>query len=157
METKWPISWRKRKCKKQQPKSKLSYQEAKTLIRNKRLADFKHRNGGNNPQQDTLRLLSRHEQTMILAKTWQTKSTPWNSPKPTPDGAVLHPDGTTHITSSYRTLKKKNTIIQVVFFFFCSENSFQYTCIARTRFMYRQSLTATFGFKMGSWCRKIFF
>ena len=32
--------------KKQQPKSKLSYQEAKTLIRNKRLADFKHINGG---------------------------------------------------------------------------------------------------------------
>jgi len=39
--------------KKQQPKSKLSYQEAKTLIRNKRRADFKHRNGGYNPQQDT--------------------------------------------------------------------------------------------------------
>ena len=52
--------------KKQQPKSILSYQEAKTLIRNKRLADFKHRNGGYNPQQDTLRLLSRHEQTMIF-------------------------------------------------------------------------------------------
>ena len=51
---------------KQQPKSKLSYQEAKTLIRNNRLADFKHRNGGYNPQQDTLRLLSRHEQTMIF-------------------------------------------------------------------------------------------
>ena len=49
METKWPISWRKRKCKKQQPKSKLSYQEAKTLIRNKRLADSKHRNGDYNP------------------------------------------------------------------------------------------------------------
>ena len=32
--------------KKQQPKSKLSYQEAKMLIRNKRLADFRHRNGG---------------------------------------------------------------------------------------------------------------
>ena len=29
--------------KKQQTKSKLSYQEANTLIRNKRLADFKHR------------------------------------------------------------------------------------------------------------------
>ena len=52
--------------KKQQSKSKLSYQEAKTLIRNKRLSDFKHRNGGYNPQQDTLRLLSRHEQTMIF-------------------------------------------------------------------------------------------
>ena len=37
-----------------------------TLIRNKRLADFKHRNGGYNPQPDTLRLLSRHEQTMIF-------------------------------------------------------------------------------------------
>ena len=41
---------------KQQPKSKLSYQETKTLIRNKRLADFKHRNGGYNPQNDTLHL-----------------------------------------------------------------------------------------------------
>ena len=51
---------------KQQPKSKLSYQEAKTLIRNKRQADFKHKNGGYNPQQDTLRLLSRHKQTMIF-------------------------------------------------------------------------------------------
>ena len=40
----------------QQPKSNLSYQGAKMLIRNKRLADFKHRNGGYNPQQDTLRL-----------------------------------------------------------------------------------------------------
>ena len=52
--------------KKQQPKSILTYQEAKTLIRNNRLADFKLRNGGYNPQQDTLRLLSRHEQTMIF-------------------------------------------------------------------------------------------
>jgi len=52
--------------KKQQPKSKLSYQEVKTLITNKRLADFQHRNGGYNSQQDTLRLLSRHEQTMIF-------------------------------------------------------------------------------------------
>ena len=52
--------------KKQQHKSKFSYQEAKKLIRNKRLADFKHRNGGYNPQHDTLRLLSRHEQTMIF-------------------------------------------------------------------------------------------
>ena len=48
------------------PKSKLSYHEAKVLIRNKRLADFKHRKGGYNPQQYTLRLLSRHEQTMIF-------------------------------------------------------------------------------------------
>ena len=52
--------------KKQQPKSKLSYQEAKTPIRNKRLADLKHRNGGYNPPKDTLRLLSRHKQTMIF-------------------------------------------------------------------------------------------
>ena len=51
--------------KKQQPKSKLSYQEAKTLISSKRLADIKHRNGGYDPQQDTLRLLSRHKQTMF--------------------------------------------------------------------------------------------
>ena len=40
---------------KQQPKSKLSYQETKTLIRNKRLAD-KNRNVGYNPQNDTLHL-----------------------------------------------------------------------------------------------------
>ena len=52
--------------KKQQTKSKLSYQEANTLIRNKRLADFKHRHWGYSPQQDTLRLLSRHEQKMIF-------------------------------------------------------------------------------------------
>ena len=52
--------------KKQQPNSKLSYQESKTLIRNKRLADFKHRHGGYNPHQDILRILSRHEQTMIF-------------------------------------------------------------------------------------------
>ena len=52
--------------KKQQPKSKLSYQEAKSLIRNKRLADFKHRNGDYNHQQDTIRLLSRNDQTMIF-------------------------------------------------------------------------------------------
>jgi len=51
---------------KQQPTSKLSYQEAKTLIRNKRITDFKHRNEGYIPQQDTLRLLSCHEQTMIF-------------------------------------------------------------------------------------------
>ena len=36
-------------CKKQQPKYKLSYQEANTLIRNKRLADFKLIRGGYNP------------------------------------------------------------------------------------------------------------
>ena len=41
------------------------HQEAKTLIRNKRLADIKHRNGGYNPQQDTL-LYYLHEQTMIF-------------------------------------------------------------------------------------------
>ena len=35
-------------------------------LSNKRLAEFKHRNGGYNPQQDTLRLLSRHEQTVIF-------------------------------------------------------------------------------------------
>ena len=52
--------------KKQQLKFKLSYQEAKKLIRNKRIADLKHRNGGYNPPKDTLRLLSRHKQTMIF-------------------------------------------------------------------------------------------
>jgi len=30
-----------------------------------------------------------------------------NSHRPTPDGAVHRPDGTTHITSLHRTLKKK--------------------------------------------------
>ena len=43
----------KERSKKQQPKSKLSYQEAKALIGNKRLADFKHRNGGYNPTNKT--------------------------------------------------------------------------------------------------------
>ena len=42
-----------------------TYQEAKTLTRNNRLADSKHRNGGYNPQQDTL-LYYLHEQTMIF-------------------------------------------------------------------------------------------
>ena len=58
----------KERSKKQQPNSKLSYQgkKQKREIKNKRLADFKHRNGGYNPQQDTLRLLSRHKQTMIF-------------------------------------------------------------------------------------------
>ena len=52
---------------KQEAAAKIqTYQEAKTLTRNNRLADSKHRNGGYNPQQDTLRLLSRHEQTMIF-------------------------------------------------------------------------------------------
>ena len=44
----------------------ITEQNTPTLIRNKGLADFKHINGGYNPQQDTLRLLSRHEQTMIF-------------------------------------------------------------------------------------------
>ena len=35
------------------------------------------------------------------------KQIPWNSHRPTPDGAVHGPDGTTHITSLHRTLKKK--------------------------------------------------
>ena len=35
------------------------------------------------------------------------KQTPWNSLRPTPDGAVHRPDGTTNITSLHRTLKKK--------------------------------------------------
>ena len=147
--------------KKQQPNSKLSNQEANTLIRNKRLADFKHINGGYNTQQDTLRLLSRHEQTLIFRlrtghcglrshmkkvgiensalcpcgleaqttahvlqacplhkrerkrkhlanRKFPREKTPWNSHRPTPDGAVHRPDGTTHITSLHRTLKKKN-------------------------------------------------
>jgi len=55
-----PSAGKKRK-QEQRPNYKLSYQEAKTFIRNKRLADFKHRNGGYYSQQDTLRLLSRHE------------------------------------------------------------------------------------------------
>ena len=145
--------------KKQQPKSKLSYQEAKTLIRNKRLADFKHRNRGYNSQQGTLRLLSRHQQTMIFQlrtghcrlnshmkrigikkvsplplwtgstnhspcpavmpspqkrkrnhlaiRKFPRKQTLWNSHRPTPDGAVHRPDGTTNITSLQLTLKNK--------------------------------------------------
>ena len=49
----------KERSKKQQP-------NPKTLTRNKRLANFNHRNGGYNPPKDALRLLSRHEQTMIF-------------------------------------------------------------------------------------------
>ena len=54
--------------KKQQPKSKLSYREANTFIKNKRHDDSKHIlvNGGFTPQQDTLQQVSRHEQTIIL-------------------------------------------------------------------------------------------
>ena len=104
-------------------------------------------------QHDTLRLLSRHEQTMIFRPlqtaqphetdwNWKVsplplqtgstnhstcaavmpspqirkhlanrkftrKQTPWNSHRPTPDGAVHRPEGTTNIKSLHRTLKKK--------------------------------------------------
>jgi len=55
-----------RQQKSSNPNQNLIHQEAKTLIRNKRIAYFKHRNAGYKPQQDSLRLLSRHEQTMIF-------------------------------------------------------------------------------------------
>ena len=54
MEMKWPISWRKREAK--------SSSQNPNLVTKKQ----KHRNGGYNLQQDTLRLLSRHQQTMIF-------------------------------------------------------------------------------------------
>ena len=52
--------------KKEQPHSKLNYQEARTLIRNKSKCHFNKRNGGYNPHQDALHLLSRREQTTIF-------------------------------------------------------------------------------------------
>jgi len=57
METKWLISWRKREAR--------SNSQNPNLVTKKQIR-FKHRNGGHNPQHDTLRLLSRHEQTMIF-------------------------------------------------------------------------------------------
>ena len=84
--------------KNQQSNSKLSYQRAKTLIRNKRLADLKQRNGGYSPQQDTLRLLSRHQQTTIFrlripatsdcVVTWQRLEL--KSPLPLRTGSTDH-------------------------------------------------------------------
>jgi len=56
----------KESSKKQQPKSKLSYREVQTLIKNKRLADFKLKTGGKNQRQDALHQLERHKQTVIL-------------------------------------------------------------------------------------------
>ena len=45
----------------------------------------------------------------LTNRKFPRKQTPWNSHRPTPDGAVHRLDGTTNITSLYRTLKKKKT------------------------------------------------
>jgi len=49
---KCPLSWQKGAARSSNQKSKLSYREANMLIKNKRLAAFKHRNRGYNQQQD---------------------------------------------------------------------------------------------------------
>ena len=43
----------------------------------------------------------------LANRKFPRKQTPWNSHRPTPDGAFHRPDGTTNITSLHRTLKKK--------------------------------------------------
>ena len=43
----------------------------------------------------------------LANRKFPRKQTPWNSHRPTPGGAAHRPDGTTHITSLHRTLKKK--------------------------------------------------
>ena len=49
-----------------QPPSHLSYREVKTLIRNKKKANFHCKTGGYNPNQDSPRQLPRHQQTIIF-------------------------------------------------------------------------------------------
>jgi hypothetical protein len=51
---------------KEQPSSHLSYQEAKTLIKNKQKAKFRNKTGGYDPHKDSLHHLSRHLQTLIF-------------------------------------------------------------------------------------------
>ena len=48
----------------------------------------------------------------ILLVTKGRRISTWNSHRPTPDGVVHRPDGTTHITSLHRTLKKKEHVAQ---------------------------------------------
>ena len=50
----------------EQPPSHLSYQEAKTLIKNKQKAKFRNRTGGYDPHKDSLHQLPRHTQTLIF-------------------------------------------------------------------------------------------
>ena len=65
METKWPISWRKREARSSSQTLNLITKMPKRSSET-RGQPGQHRTGGYNPQQDTLRLLSRHEQTMIF-------------------------------------------------------------------------------------------
>ena len=44
----------------------------------------------------------------LANRKFPRKHTPWNSHRPTPDGAVHRPDGTPNITNLHRTLMKKN-------------------------------------------------
>ena len=59
-------------------KSKLSYQEAKTLIRNKRLADFKQRNGGYYPEQDPSLTITPQTDHVIPVKNRSPHEKDWN-------------------------------------------------------------------------------
>ena len=43
----------------------------------------------------------------LATRKFPRKQTPWSSHRPTPDGAVRRPDGTTHKTSLHQTPKKK--------------------------------------------------
>ena len=51
----------------------------------------------------------------LANRKFPRKQTPWNSHRPTPDGAVTRPNGTTNITSLHRTLKKKKLKINIVY------------------------------------------
>ena len=50
----------------QQPNSKLTYQEVKTLINNRRKTMFQQKTNGYNPSKDPMYQLNRHEQTTIF-------------------------------------------------------------------------------------------
>ena len=52
--------------KKDQPSTHLSYEESRTLIRNRQKSTFIASTGGYKPQKDPLHQLSRHEQTTIF-------------------------------------------------------------------------------------------
>jgi len=50
----------------------------------------------------------------LANRKFPRKQSPWDSHRPTPDGAVHHPDGTTNITSQHRMLKKKKVMVNRV-------------------------------------------
>ena len=46
----------------------------------------------------------------LANRKFPRKQTPWNNHRPTTDGVVHRPDGTTTITNLHRTLKKKKNV-----------------------------------------------